>query len=80
MKEEMRFYVTLPEILGMVGTSCLVFARMPWEGLSIIDKVTTFISIATLGVVAVASVELICETAQAIWEMHKARKARKGRG
>ena len=77
MKEEMRFYMTSSEIAGMLGTMCAVFVRMPWQGMSILDKVTTFGSIAILGVTAVASVELIMDTVHDLWEMHKARKARR---
>jgi hypothetical protein len=77
MKKEMRFYMTPAEIAGAFGTMCAVFIRMPWEGMSIIDKFTTFSSIVVLGVVAVASVELIADTARDIWYLHKIRKAQR---
>ena len=75
-REENKFYVTPMEIAGVFGIMGTIYAAVPWNDINTFDKVVAFVSIALLGVVGVASVEMLGETAQDILKWYRARKIR----
>lgn len=74
MKKEQRFYVTAPEVAGIVGVMGTMFTAIPWANISPLDKACAFCSICLLAFGAVAVFEMTVEAAADVWRHFKARR------
>ena len=74
-KEDKRFYMTAPEVAGIVGVMGAMFTAIPWADISPLDKAAAFCSICILSFGAVAVFEMTAEMAVSMWRQFKARKS-----